>query len=218
MLDPVALTVALAVLVGGGFLVGFILKGVALAERQGAAIRKFAERHRLEYEKKGQHPEVSGEVDGREFRIHRKDVGNNTQVWTVDLEVPGPLPPGLVFAPEKIQADWAKKLVHGEDLEVGIREFDESVIVQADDPRWLEPYLTARRREAVLDLVGMEAKLDEGRLVLFNAQGIGDLRAMEELLDRLQRLSDALRLRPGEPLAAALLATHRHGSRAAATA
>lgn len=218
MLDPVALTVALAVLVGGGFLVGFILKGVALAERKGDALRRFAERHRLHYEKKGQHGEMRGDVDGREFLLHRKKVGDDTRVWAAELEVPGPLPEGLLFAPEMVHAGWAKKLVHGEDLGVGAREFDEAVIVQADEPPLLEAYLTPERRRAVLDLVEMEGKLEEGRLVVFNPKGVADLRAMEEMLRRLRGISDALRVRRNEPCAAALAASRRHGEHVRATA
>lgn len=218
MLDPIALTVAAAVLVGGGFLVGFILKGVALAERHGDVLRKFAERHRLHHEKKAHLAELEGEVDGREFRLHHKDVGNNSHVWAAELEVAGPLPSGLVFAPEQIHADWAKKLVHGEDVRIGDREFDDAVIVQADEPRLLQPYLTAGRRQAILDLVEMNGKLEEGRLVIYNVKGMDRLQAMEELLDRLGRIADALWVRPAEPLAAGLVARRRHGSHVRATA
>lgn len=207
MLDPVALAVALAVFVGGGVLVGFVLKGVALAERRGDGLRKFAERHRLHYDQTGPRPEIRGTVDGREFRLHQQSTGNNNHVWVAELEVSGRLPPGLLFAAEKVHAEWAKKAIHGEDLAVGVQQFDDNVIVQVGEPRLLQAYLTPERRQAVLDLVGMDGKLEEGRLALFNPRGVGDVRAMEELLRRLRGIADALAVRRGDPLAAALLAS-----------
>ncbi len=185
--------------VAGAAVLALIFARVRLGQAEDSW-RKLADRHGLRQTNEWEGKKalvVHGDLDGRPFLMENIEVGGQQkQVQTqISLQLSNRLPADLFFGPERFGKGIFKKMIVGEEIEIGDAEFDAKVVIRADDPRELETYLTDERKVAVLRLVENKATLEDGKILLKAPKELHQLQELEFLLEEMRAVARILDIR-----------------------
>lgn len=185
MSDSEIFLVILGGTVAGAAIIVLIFARVRLDKGEDAW-RKFADRHGLRYDT--QHGEkkrlaVYGDIDGHEFLMERVEVGGQNKSFQthVFLALHGRLPKGMTLGPERFGKGFLKKALVGKDVEVGDKEFDDKVLVRADDPEHLKEYLNSERKRTVRRLIELQATIEDGKVLLKTPKMVDSISDLETM-------------------------------------
>jgi len=164
------------------------------------AWRKLADRHGLRQVNEWEGKKalvVHGDLDGRPFLMENIEVGGQQKHFQtqISLQLGEHLPAGLFFGSERFGKGVFKKMLVGEEIEIGDTEFDAAVVIRADDPGKLKTYLTDDRKAAVLRLVGNKATLEDGKVVLKAPKELHNLQELEFLIEEMRAVARILDIR-----------------------
>jgi hypothetical protein len=159
--------------------------------------RKLADRHGLRYATEWEGKKalvVHGDLDGRAFLLENIAVGGqqNQHHTQISLQLGDRLPAGLFFGPEKFGKGALKKMVVGEEVEIGDAAFDDKVLIRVQDPGKLKAYLTDERKAAVLKILEIKATVQEGKIVMKAPKEIHDLSELETYLKEMRSAAEIL--------------------------
>ena len=162
--------------------------------------RKLADRHGLRQTNEWEGKKalvVHGDLDGRPFLMENIEVGGQQKHFQtqISLELSNRLPAGLFFGPERFGKGVLKKMIVGEEIEIGDADFDAKVVIRADDPGLLKTFLTDERKAAVLRLVENKATLEDGKILLKAPKELHKLQELESLLEELRAVARILDIR-----------------------
>jgi len=162
--------------------------------------RLLADRHGLRQAKEWEGKKqlvVHGDLDGRPFLMQNIEVGGQQKHFQtqIALQLGKRLPAGLFLGPERFGKGVFKKMIVGEEIEIGDAEFDATVVIRADDPKEVKKYLTDDRKAAVLRLVENKATLEGGKVVLKAPKELHNLPELEFLIEEMREVARVLDIR-----------------------
>ena len=105
------------------------------------------------------------------------------------------MPAGLFLGPERFGKGVFKKMIVGEEIEIGDAEFDAKVVIRGDDPKEVKAYLTDERKAAVLRLVEIKANVEEGKILLKAPKELHQLQEFELFLEEMRAAARTLDVR-----------------------
>jgi hypothetical protein len=160
--------------------------------------RKLADRHGLRYATEWEGKKklvVHGDLDGRSFRMENVEVGGGQQKQLhtkITFHLGRRLPAGLFLGPERFGKGVFKKMIVGEEIEIGDAAFDEKVVIRGDDPGKVKAYLTDERKAAVLKILEMKATVEGGMIIMEAPREIHDLSELERHLQEMRSAAGVL--------------------------
>ncbi len=162
--------------------------------------RKLADRHGLRQTTEWEGKKalvVHGDLDGRPFLMKNIEVGGQQKHFQtqISLQLSDRLPAGLFLGPERFGKGVFKKMIVGEEIEIGDAEFDAKVVIRADDPREVKAYLTDERKAAVLRLVENKINVEDGMILLKAPKQLHHLQELEFFLEEMRAAARILDIR-----------------------
>jgi len=162
--------------------------------------RKLADRHGLRQATEWEGKKalvVYGDLDGRPFLMENIEVGGQQKHFQtqISLQLGDRLPAGLFLGPERFGKGVFKKMIVGEEIEIGDAEFDAKVVIRGDDPKEVKAYLTDERKAAVLRLVEIKANVEEGKILLKAPKELHQLQELELFLEEMRAAARILDIR-----------------------
>jgi hypothetical protein len=160
--------------------------------------RLLADRHGLRYATEWQGKKslvVHGDLDGRAFLMENVEVGGGQQKHSqtqISLQLGDRLPAGLFLGPERFGKGVFKKMIVGEEIEVGDAEFDAAVVIRAEDSKDVVAYLTDERRAAVLKILEIKATVEDGKIFLKAPKQLHKLQELEHYLEEMRAAARVL--------------------------
>ncbi len=179
-----------------------------LLNRRTNTWRHFARRHGFYFEPTNResgtvgHPVVSGQVDGRPFRLYAADSGSDNDLLgaaevVMSLGVRGTLPEMLSVT----QADGIVGVARRHlDTEASIPTFsdffDRQVVVHGSSATDVQHYLNAERRAALIEFLAAGrlefAGLSEGVIFIHDREMLTNIDRLDEWLRLLRRIAPSL--------------------------
>ena len=140
---------------------------------------------------------VHGELDGRPFLMENIEVGGQQKHFQtqISLHLGTRIPAGLFLGPERFGKGMFKKMIVGEEIEIGDAEFDAKVVIRGDNPKELEAYLSDERKAAVLRLLEIKANVEDGKILLKAPKELHHLQELESLLEEMRAAARVLHVR-----------------------
>jgi hypothetical protein len=140
---------------------------------------------------------VHGDLDGRPFLMQNIEVGGQQKHFQtqISIQLGNRLPGGLFLGPERFGKGVFKKMIVGEEIEIGDAEFDAMVVIRAEDPKALKAYLTDERKAAVLKILEIKANLEDGKILLKAPKELHNLQELEFLLEEMRAAARVLDVR-----------------------
>ncbi len=140
---------------------------------------------------------VHGNLDGRRFLMENIEVGGQQKHYQtqISIDLGSHLPAGLFLGPERFGKGVFKKMIVGEEIEIGDAEFDSKVVIRADDPKTVQAYLTDERKAAVLQMLEIKANLEDGKILLKAPKQLHHLKELEFLLEEMRTVARILDIR-----------------------
>lgn len=137
---------------------------------------------------------VHGDFDGRPFLMENIEVGGQQKHFQtqISLHLGTRIPAGLFLGPERFGKGMFKKMIVGEEIEIGDAEFDAKVVIRADDPKALKAYLTDERKAAVLRLLEIKAHLEDGKVLMKAPKELHHLQELESILEGMRAAARVL--------------------------
>jgi hypothetical protein len=171
-----------------------VLATVLLRRRRRNTWKVFARKYGFGF-KPGPPATVEGQVQGRNFRLFTS--GSSSDTGLLGVEVVGMSLAPLSAVPEDMEvvnaaASRAAERPGYQAVRTGDEPFDDKAAVLAVDPERANNFLTARRRAALLELVGFPGALFAGlrdrQLMLTERRIVSDLDNLEKRFHLLLRV------------------------------
>jgi hypothetical protein len=180
------------------FIVLVALVSVVLAYQRHQNWRQFARKYRFRFRQRAwlRKPVVEGQIQGRHFRLAKAETSSDTGVMGVEMiemtmGLLGQVPVGLIVSREAPSLTMDQE---SRRIKTGDHRFDESAYVEGRDRTDVVRYLSADRRQALMELLGFEsadfAGIRNDRVVLTERRMVSDLAHLER---RFQFLFDIAR-------------------------
>jgi hypothetical protein len=163
--------------------------------------RLLADRHGLRYATEWEGKKalvVHGDLDGHAFLMENVEVGGGQQKHSqtqISLQLGDRLPAGLFLGPERFGKGVFKKMIVGEEIELGDAEFDAAVVIRGRDPKEVTAYMTDARRAAVTKLLEIKATVEDGRILLKSPKQLHNLQELELYVEEMRAAARVLNRR-----------------------
>jgi hypothetical protein len=140
---------------------------------------------------------VHGDLDGRPFLMENIEVGGQQKHFQtqISIQLGNRLPAGLFLGPERFGKGVFKKMIVGEEIEIGDADFDAKVVIRGDDPKVVKAYLTDERKAAVLKILEIKANLEDGKILLKAPKELHHMKELEHFLEEMRTAARILDIR-----------------------
>lgn len=187
------------VLMTAGIILFAVSRGLHLTSELSETWRKLAERHRLRFSP-GRRlvgmPSAEGRLEGRHVHIKTVHQSDKSYAAQLQVELHGSLPPHFYAGAPSPAVAMFGKTVAGQTHTTGHASFDEQVSIRGEDPEETSAYLTEARRQAALELIELEGRVEDGKLQVQLKKAGTDLERIDKTLQALVKLAPALDAAP----------------------
>jgi hypothetical protein len=169
-----------------------VVLSILLVWRRYRNWRRFASRHGLRFSMRPwfRHPMVTGQVEGRTFRLYKAPTSSDTGLLGVDMVA---MSVGLLDPPPEemevcSQGPAGRPLEWPEEqgIKLGDENFDRRLAVRGRNPSEIRLYMNEKRRRALLKLLdsqdAQQVGVRSGEVFLVQRRMVSDMDYLEERL------------------------------------